>query len=83
LLLPVVMLNNSVYRLTVYIDNKNITNRQSIRSKFGFYVACFPLSALLSVLYNSWVPIIVTLYFLFVWLAYWLFSKTSGRDIRG
>jgi hypothetical protein len=83
MLLPIVMLNNSLYRLTVYADNKKITQRQGIVSKFGFYLACLPLGLFFSVLFNSLVPVAVTLYFLLVWTLYLLVSRVTGTDFRG
>lgn len=83
LLLPVVMLNNSLYRLTVYIDNKNLSERHGLNTKFAFYVACLPLGLFFSVLFDSMVPIAITLYFILVWLLYLLVTRVTGTDFRG
>jgi hypothetical protein len=83
LLLPPILLNNSVYRLSVYLDSKNLTGRQSMRSKFAFYLACLPLGLLFSLIYSSLIPVAITLYFLTVWLGYFSFTKLTGRDLRG
>jgi hypothetical protein len=82
LLIPVILLNNSVYRLSVYLGNKGAGKRQSLGSKFGFYIACLPLGLFFTILYGSFLPLVVTAYFLSVWLMYYAFSKATGIDIR-
>ena len=80
-LLPTILLNNSLYRTTVYVRNKTngIQSKPSVGSKLAFYAACMPLSIFLSVFFASIIPIVVCLYFVCIWLLYWLASKLSVR----
>lgn len=78
ILLPAVLVNNSLYRTTVYLRNMAASEQggaPDLRFKFGFYAGCFPVSALLSVAYSSFLPILVNIYFVFVWLMFAVFSK--------
>jgi len=77
LLLPAILLNNSLYRVTVYIRNKTEKKLGSpaVGFKFAFYAGCLPLSVMLSALQDSVMPVVVCLYFVLVWILYWLGAK--------
>ena len=83
MLLPIVMLNNSLYRLTVYVDNKKLSKRSSLNSKFLFYLACLPMGVVFCVLSGSVLPLAVSFYFILVWSLYWVISRAVGVDLRG
>ncbi|MEP7076302.1 MAG: hypothetical protein ABI878_10875 [Acidobacteriota bacterium] len=78
ILLPTILLNNSLYRMSVYLGNKGdvvSADRQNVRFKFAFYAGCFPLSILFSFFFSSILPALVCGYFLLVWVIYWLASE--------
>lgn len=77
ILFPAVLLNNSLYRTTVYVRNKNSgqTSTPSAKGKLTFYLACLPLSIFFSVFFLSPLPTMVCLYFMAVWIFYWALSK--------
>jgi len=67
----VVMLNYSLFRVITYGVNKNlieISNRDTTKFKFVYYINCLPLNVLLSVSYRSFLPIIFCLYYIFLWI---------------
>jgi len=85
ILLPTIMINNSLYRVTVYLRNKDSSKKQvgqNIKFKLVFYVGCLPFSILLSVIFGSILPIGVCLYFFLVWLFYWTISKRRGNEFE-
>ena len=85
ILIPTILLNNSLYRSTVYLGNKNIfaaENRHGLIFKMAFYLGCLPLSVFLSIFFGSYLPIMVCLYFIAIWLFYFSLSKVSGRDLQ-
>lgn len=82
ILLPTILLNNSLYRTTVYLRNKNASESESEQKatrNLGFYVGAMPLSALLSIYFSSLLPIIICIYYLLLWSAYWLLSGILKR----
>jgi len=83
ILIPAVLLNNSLYRTTVYVRNKTtgLQDKPSIKSKLAFYLACVPTSIFLSVFFGSLLPLVVCVYFILIWLLYWLTSRFSRRAV--
>jgi len=79
LLLPAILLNNSLYRTTVYIRNKHEkkSDRPTVRFKFAFYAGCLPFSIMLAFLQDSVLPTVVCLYFVLIWTLYWVGSRVS------
>ncbi len=79
-LVPAVLLNHSLYRTTVYLRSKFADARvaETVLSKLAFYAGCLPLSALLSYLYGSWIPVGLCVYFSLVWVFYLAASRLTG-----
>jgi len=78
ILFPAVLLNNSLYRVTVYLRNKNnliARGPESVKSKFAFYFGALPLSVFLAIMYGSPLPIFVCLYFLMIWFGFFVVSR--------
>lgn len=68
LALPVI-LNYVLYRLLTYMDSKNLfveIDRKSETFRIGYYLLMMLISSALSVATNSYLPVIVNTYFLFV-----------------
>lgn len=81
ILIPTILLNNSLYRTLVYGSNKNIfviKNRESIRFKLIHYLNCLPLSVFLSVFFESFLPLGFCLYFILVWTLYSRFKESRS-----
>ncbi|HMQ04646.1 MAG TPA: hypothetical protein PKD26_12075 [Pyrinomonadaceae bacterium] len=79
-LFPAVLLNHSLYRTTVYLRSKFQDARvaETVLSKLAFYAGCFPLSVLLSFLYDSWIPAGLCVYFGLIWIMYLAASRVTG-----
>ena len=84
LLLPAILLNNSLYRTTVYLRNKEADEAREpkVSSKFAFYAACLPVSLLFSVVQQSVIPAAICIYFMLVWLLYWMVSRIFPSAAR-
>ena len=83
ILLPTILLNNSLYRVTVYLRNKN--NRmpdgpESVGLKFAFYVGALPLSGTLAFLLSSWLPLAVCTYFMLIWALFYIGSQRPQKQ---
>ena len=73
-LIPALILNNSLYRTTVYLRNKNGDPGDmsgDMGFKLLFYVSCLPFSVMLAVFFDSPLPVVVCIYFLSIWVLFW------------
>jgi hypothetical protein len=72
LVLPV-FLNYVLFRLFIYMDSKEMLkkfDRQSNNYRLGYYLVLFGLSALISFILNSWIPLGFNLYYFFTALIF-------------
>lgn len=82
-LFPTVLLNNSLYRVTVYIRNKNSLGDETgeaVRYKLWFYFGTIPFSVFLSIFFWSPLPIGLCLYFLLIWSAFFGISRCYSHN---
>lgn len=80
ILIPVILLNNSLYRTIVYSSNKGIfilKNRESIKFKLIFYFNCLPFNIFLSVFFKSFLPVGFCIYFILIWIVYSRIKQNS------
>lgn len=82
-LFPTVLLNNSLYRVTVYIRNKSSLGDEAgeaVSYKIWFYFGTIPFSVFLSIFFWSPLPIGLCLYFLLIWSAFFGISRCYAHN---
>ncbi|AMM51670.1 hypothetical protein TH61_11450 [Rufibacter sp. DG15C] len=78
LIMPSIFVTYVLYRSLTYMDSKKLLNmpsRSLVGFKFKFYLLIGGVSILLSVLFVSWMPLLINLYYLFFWFIYILKDK--------
>ncbi len=79
LVLPV-FLNYVLFRLFTYLDSKDLLRnfeRKSGAYYRGYYLLIIPFSIAIAFLYQSWIPLALNAYYLFVALAFSLLPSSS------
>lgn len=79
LIIPSVLLNYVLYRTLTYMDSKKLLvmpGRTTAVFKLNYYLLLSGVSILLASLYESWIPLILNLYYLAFWVAFFL--KDNG-----
>ncbi len=81
-LLPAVLINNSLYRTTVYVKNKSTSPvHDGVGQKFAFYLASLPLSIVFAIQSRSILPLIVCVYYMVIWTCFWTVSRAFGWEL--
>ena len=81
LALPV-FLNYVLFRLFIYMDSKEMLknfDRHTNGYRIGYYLVLFGLSALISFILNSWMPLAFNLYFFFAALIFAASTLFKGK----
>ncbi len=82
-LLPIVLINNSLYRTKTYILNKSaaeIAEKETDRSKIIYFLTLLPLNCLVTFLEGSFLPLVANFYMLLVWAIYFVWAFMSGES---
>ncbi len=85
-LLPAVLLNNSLYRVTVYTRNKagdETPTSSRTTEKLIFYLGCIPLSTFFAIYFESYLPLLLCFYHLGVWAMFWTSAAIRTRSVAG
>lgn len=85
ILLPALVLNNSLYRTTVYLRNKNgdpSDESGGVGFKLAFYIACLPFSIFLAMYFGSPLPVVICGYFLLIWILFWAATKLFNANVN-
>ncbi|WP_026462935.1 hypothetical protein [Adhaeribacter aquaticus] len=84
LIVPSVLLCYVFYRTLTYMDSKGLLNlptRKEASFKVNYYLLLGGVSALLSVLVDSFIPVFINVYYLIFWIAFFIKEKGVERRV--
>lgn len=79
---PTIMLCYVLYRSISYMDSKaliNIPSRETFSFKFSFYTLLLPTSLCVAGLFQDFLPIILHLYYILVFVGHYLLANMSKK----
>ena len=81
LIIPSVLLCYVLYRTLTYMDSKKLLNMPSRTLpafKVNYYLLIGGVSLLMTVMLNSYIPVLINGYYLLFWLAFYVKEKVTG-----